>query len=150
MTGNVAQQTLDAERLRTAVLMRSKGAHWSEIASACDYPTPAAALRAVGGAMAAATQRAEETADMMRDTASLRLDHLLRESLRLLDEDAPIDLDSGNQQDDRAVKLRAIDEARRIIESKAKLDRLYDKPDLGADMDKGGIRILGVAVEDII
>lgn len=123
MAENIAADLLAADQVRKAVDLRVRGAHWNEIAQACGYPSPAAALKAVGEAMAASTQRAAETADSMRDTANLRLEHLLRETLGMLAADAPMDLE-GNQPDDRAVKLRAVDEARRLVESIAKLNRL--------------------------
>lgn len=145
---NVAQKTLDAMNLKRAIELRVKGALWSEISDACGFASPAAALRAVGDAMADATQRAEETADMMRDTAQMRYESLLRDTLKMLAEDAPMDLE-GNQADDRAVKLRAVDEARRLVESITKLQRL-DKVAEEPDADSSAIRIIGVAVEDII
>ena len=114
---NIAADVLAADQVRKAVDLRVRGAHWNEIAQACGYPSPAAALKAVGEAMAASTQRATETADSMRDTANLRLEHLLRETLGMLAADAPMDLE-GNQPDDRAVKLRAVDEAYRSAYAK--------------------------------
>lgn len=152
MSGNVAQQALDAVNLDRAMKLRVRGAHWSEIAAQCGYPSPAAALRAVGEAMAAATQRAVETADQLRDTANMQLDALLVEAWKMVDEEAPVTYDEdGNPlaADDRAVRLRAVDEARRLIESKAKLNRLNDKQE-GTDDSSGGIRIIGVAVSDIV
>jgi hypothetical protein len=131
--------------------MRVRGAHWNEIADQCKFSSPAAALAAVGEAMQRATQRAEETADQMRDTANLQLDALMGEAWDMLDERAPETYDGdGNPlaTDDRAVRLRAVDEVRRLIEAKAKLNKL-DKDEQG-DQDTGGIRIIGVAVEDII
>jgi hypothetical protein len=71
----------------------------------------------------------------------------------MIEERAPETYDAdGNplSSDDRAVRLRAVDEARRLIESKAKLNRLNDKPEQDPEQDQGGIRIIGVAVEDII
>jgi hypothetical protein len=151
--GNVAQQTLDAQNLARAIKLRVRGAHWNEIAAQCSFSSPAAALAAVGRAMEEATQRATETADQMRDTANMQLDALLGEAWDMIDERAPETYDAeGNalSTDDRAVRLRAVDEARRLIESKAKLNRLTDKPEQDPDTDQGGIRIIGVAVEDII
>src|SRR5690606_33912098 len=69
---NIAADVLAAQRREKAIRLRVRGAHWSEISSACGYPSPAAALADVGRAMAEATRRAEETADAMRDTANLR------------------------------------------------------------------------------
>lgn len=149
---NVAQRALDAVRLDEAVKLRVKGAHWNEIASRCGYPSPGAALRAVGEAMAAATQRATETVDMMRDTAQMRYESLLSDTLAMLSEEAPETYDAdGNPlgSDDRAVRLRGIDEARRIVTDLAKLQQL-DKVKDEAGADKGGVRIIGVAVSDII
>lgn len=126
MADNIAQEVLDAQRLERAVKMRVRGAHWSEIAQRCDYPSPKAALVAVGHAMEAAAQRAEESADQMRDTANLRFGYLLGEVLDMLDQEAPETYDKeGNPTgpaDDRAVKLRAVDEARRLIEAQNKLN----------------------------
>lgn len=152
MTKNVAEQAVAAVQLDRAVKMRVKGAHWNEIAAACGYSSPAAALKAVGEAMAAATARAEATVDQYRDEAELRLGSLLKSTLDMLDEEAPETYDGeGNPlgSDDRAVRLRAVDEARRIIGDIGKLQGLdkvkQDEPD-----ESGGIRIIGVAVEDII
>lgn len=152
MADNIAQEVLDQQNLDRAIKLKVRGAHWSEIARQCNFSSPAAALAAVGAAMEAATQRAQETADQMRDTANMQLDALLGEAWDMIEERAEPGYDGdGNPlpSDDRAVRLRAVDEARRLIESKAKLNRLHDKPE-EQDDDKGGIRILGVAVEDII
>lgn len=145
---NVAEKALAAVRLDKAVKMRVAGAHWSEIADQCGYASPAAALAAVGEAMAAATMRADATVDQYRDEAELRLSSLLRSTLSMLDESAPYDED-GNQSDDRAVRLRAVDEARRIVGDLVKLQGV-DKATGEPDEDGGGIRIIGVAVEDIV
>lgn len=148
---NIAQAAVNADRLRTAIRMRVRGAHWGEIATACGYPSQAAALRAVGEAMADATQRAAETADQMRDTANLRLSFLLEQTLGMLDEDAPVTYDEdGNPliPDDRAVKLRAVDEARRLVTDIAKLNGV--KPPETEERDDSGIRIVGVRIEDTV
>lgn len=153
MADNVAQQVLNAQNLASAIRMRVRGAHWSEIADTCDYSSPAAALRAVGDAMAAATQRAEETADQMRDTANLQLDALLNEAWKMLDEEAPETYDAdGNllASDDRAVRLRAVDEARRLIESKNRLNGVAAPKRDDPDQESSGIRIIGVAVTDLV
>lgn len=151
MAENIAEDLVAAERLDRAVRLRVRGAHWDEIARACGYtdregrPSPAAALRAVGEAMAAATQRAEETADSMRDTANLRLNHLFGETLKMLEADAPAVYDEeGNEvtPDDRAVKLRAVDEARRLVESIAKLNGVTAPKDDSGESDAGSIRIV--------
>jgi hypothetical protein len=150
---NIAEQALAAERLRTAIDLRAAGAHWSEIASACNYSSPAAALRAVGAAMAAATQRAEETADSMLDTALIRLESVIRQSFAMAEPDARASYDAdGNEtvDDDRAVRLRALDEVRRATLDVARLQGV-DKPKPRDDAsDQGGIRIIGVAVSDIV
>jgi hypothetical protein len=125
MADNIAEDLLAAQQLERAVRLRRDGANWIEVATACDYPSPRAALAAVGAAMAEATARAEMTADQHRDEANLQLEHLLGETLVMLRADAPLNYDEhGNQitPDDRAVKLRAVDEARRLIESKLKLN----------------------------
>jgi hypothetical protein len=145
---NVAEQATAAMQLDKAVKMRVKGAHWNEIAAACGYATPAAALQAVGEAMAAATSRATATVDQYRDEAELRLGSLLKSTLDMLDESAPYDED-GNQPDDRAVRLRAVDEARRIVADLGKLQGL-EKPVADTPDENHGIRIIGVAVEDIV
>lgn len=153
MADNVAQQALDAVRLNQAIRLRVKGAHWSEIAAQCGYPSPAAALRAVGEAMAAATQRATETADQMRDTANMQLDALMREAWKMIEEEAPVRYDDdGNplDADDRAVRLRAVDEARRIVESKAKLNRLGDKPKDDDESAIPTIRVVGISPDELI
>ncbi len=141
---NVAAELLAQQQLDRAMKLRVRGAHWSEVAKACGYASPAAALRAVGDAMAAATLRAEETADTMRDTANLRLEHLLSETLDMLDAEAPVAYDQdGNEMnsDDRAVKLRAVDEARRLVESITKLNGVT-APKGESDDNTGGIRII--------
>lgn len=140
MAGNIAEDLVAAQRLQEAVRMRVKGHHWSEIAQQCGYASPAAALKAVGAAMADATMRAEETADSMRDTANLRLEHLLKETLGMLAQDAPMDLE-GNQPDDRAVKLRAVDEGRRLIEAITKLNGV-STPNGEDEAGDTGIRIV--------
>lgn len=151
MSDNIAQDALDASRRTQAIRLRVRGAHWSEIAAACGYPSAAAALRDVGEAMAAATMRAEETADSMRDTANLRLEHLLKNTLDMLDQDAPETYDAeGNPltSDDRAVKLRAVDEARRLVESITKLNGV--KPPEAEERDDSGIRVVGIDPSDLI
>lgn len=144
---NVAEQALAAERLDRAVKLKIRGAHWNEIAATCGYASPAAALRAVGEAMASATQRAEESADQMRDTAQMRYDMLLHRTLGMLDESAPYDVD-GNQPDDRAVRLRAVDEARRLIEAGIKLNKL-DAANEGSD-EPLVVKIVGIDPADIV
>jgi len=151
---SIAQEVLDQQNLDRAIRLRVRGAHWSEIADACGYASPAAALRAVGAAMADATLRAEETADQMRDTANLRLEHLLKSTLDMLDADAPIQYDAdGNElpSDDRAVKLRAVDEARRLVTDITKLNGV-DKPakDAGDGDDVPTIRIIGMDPKDLV
>ena len=152
--GNIAQDALDAQNLDRAIRMKVRGAHWSEIAKQCGFSSPAAALAAVGEAMAESTRRAEETADQMRDTANLQLDTLIGEAWDMLDADAPLTYDQdGNPlaPDDRAVKLRAVDEIRRLVIERAKLNG-YDKPDKGDD-NKGDvqtIRIVGIDPKDLI
>lgn len=151
-TDNVAQRALAADRRRKAIELRVKGAHWSEIARTCDYPSPAAALRDVGEAMADATLRAEETADSMRDTANLRLEHLLSEAMKMINEDAPVQYDAeGNElnADDRAVRLRAVDESRRLVESIVKLNGVKPPETEGAD-DKLTIRVVGINPADLV
>ncbi len=149
---NIAEAALAADRRRIAIKLRVRGAHWNEIARECNYPSAAAALRDVGEAMAEATQRAEETADMMRDTANLQLDFLLKQTLDMLDAEAPARYDEdGNEvtADDRAVKLRAVDEARRLVESKAKLNGVKAPESEDAD-DKLTIRIVGIDPADLV
>ena|SRR5688572_14853343 len=147
MGDNVAKKTVDAVNLNRALSLRVRGARWDEIAEACGYASPAAALKAVGTAMAAATQRAEESADQMRDTANLQLDALLREAWDMIGAQSVMD-ENGNVYDDRAVRLRAVDEARRLVADKAKLNGVASlKP--AAD-DDHGIRIIGVSIEDAI
>ena len=153
MSDNIAQEALDATRLRRAIDLRVRGAHWNEIADACGFPSAAAALKAVGEAMAAATQRAAETADSMRDTANLRLEALLRSTLDMLEADAPEVYDEdGNPVvgDDRAVRLRAVDEARRIVADITKLNGVAtpDKADPGDQVQK--IQIVGVNPADLV
>lgn len=152
MTKNVAQQVLDAVNLEAAVKLRIRGAHWREIADACGYPSPAAALTAVGAALAASTSRTEASAAQYRDEAELRLTGLLRSTMDMLEEPAPETYDAdGNPlgTDDRAVRLRAVDEARRLILEMARLHGV-DKPAKSEETVNSGIRIIGVAVEDAI
>lgn len=148
---NVAQQTLDALNLDRAIKLRVKGAHWSEVAAECGFSSPAAALRAVGVAMEAATQRATETADQMRNTAQMRYESLLSDTLKMLDADAPETYDADgnpNTPDDRAVKLRAVDEARRIITDIAKLQRLDKVKD--EPSEQLTVRLVGIDPRDIV
>lgn len=150
MADSIADDLVAAQNLEQAVKMRCKGATWPEIAAACGYtdddgnPIPSAALRAVGAAMAAATLRAEMTADQYRDEANLRLDHLLAESLKMSRSERHVTFDeNGNEivQDDRSVRLKAVDEARRLIEAQLKLNGVgAPKPDDQADT--GGIRVI--------
>lgn len=147
VSDNIAQEVLDAQNLERAIRLRVRGAHWNEIADACAFASPAAALRAVGAAMADATLRAEETADQMRDTANLRLEHLLKSTLDMLDADAPVQYDEdghGPAPDDRAVKLRAVDEARRLVTDITKLNGIAvpDKADVNGDQGFT-LRIMG-------
>jgi hypothetical protein len=151
---NIAADVLAAQRRERAIELRVKGAHWSEISSACGYPSPAAALADVGRAMADATRRAEETADMMRDTANLRLESLLRSTLDILDEDSPERYDDeGNSLfvDDRPVKLRAVDEARRLVADITRLNGV-DKPEKTEGEGEGAltIRITGLDASDLV
>jgi len=141
MPDNIAEDLLAANRLDAAVKLRVQGAHWDEIARTCGYPSPAAALRAVGAAMADATLRAEMTADMLRDEANLRLDHLLREAMGLINNEQHYDAD-GNPvgPDSRVVTLRAIDESRRLVESKNRLNKLDKEAE--SSEDGTGIRIV--------
>lgn len=152
MSDNIAQEVLDQQNLERAIRLRVRGAHWDEIASKCKFASPAAALAAVGRAMEAATQRATETADQRRDTANLRLEFLLGQTLDMLDQDAPETYDSeGNPQssDDRAVKLRAVDEARRLIESQNRLNGVAAPKD-EATQDAPVIQIVGIRPEDLV
>ena len=150
---NIAEDALAADRLRAAIRLRVRGAHWNEIADACGYPNSKAALVAVGKAMADATLRAEETADQMRDTANLRLEYLLGQTLDMLAEDAPETYDAdGNPlaADDRAVKLRAVDEARRIVESISKLNGVTSPPKSDDTAEPMRIEIIGLDPKSIV
>lgn len=157
MGKNVAQQTLDALNLDRALRLRVQGANWSEIAAACDFPSPAAALAAVGEAMKEATGRAVETADQMRDTANLQYDALSREAWKLIEsEDDLLDLDEEtglptgpSRVAAAAMKLRAVDEARRLVDSKIKLNRL-GMPDKEEKGPVARIEIVGVQPNDFI
>lgn len=151
MADNIAQDVLDAQNLAEAVRMRAAGHHWTEVAKACHFASPQAALKAVGEAMAEATMRADATVEQYRDEANLRLEGLLKDTLAMLGQDAPETYDAdGNPQftDDRAVKLRAVDEARRLVADIVKLN--------GADQqseEKDGaaqVLVVGVNVEDIV
>lgn len=103
--------------------------------------------------MAAAGQRAAETADQMRDTANLRLEHLLQQTMTMIEEDAPERYDEdGNLTtlDDRAVKLRAVDEARRLVADHAKMNG-YEKPDRDAeDRKRVRVEIVGIDPSEIV
>ena len=144
MADNIADDLIAAQNLAQAVRLRRDGANWIEVAERCGYPSPRAALAAVGAAMTEATARAEMTADQHRDEANLQLEHLLGETLGMLRAEAPETYDSeGNPvtPDDRAVKLRAVDEARRLIESKLKLNGVT-APKAEDDSTSAGIRII--------
>lgn len=150
---NVAEQALEDNRLDKAIRLRVRGANWAEIASECGYPSPASALRAVGEAMKQASQRAAETADQMRDTANLRLEHLLSQTMTMLHEEAPDRYDEdGNplDVDDRAVKLRAVDEARRLVADLAKMNG-YEKPAVQAEEKRLlKVEIVGIDPSEIV
>lgn len=144
MADNIADDLLAAQNLDRAVRLRRDGANWATVARECGYTSPRAALAAVGAAMAEATARAEMTADQHRDEANLRLEHLLGETLSMLRQDAPETYDAeGNPltADDRAVKLRAVDEARRLIESQLKLNGVA-APKAEDESTSAGIRIV--------
>lgn len=150
MADNIADDLVAAQNLDRAVKLRRDGANWAEIAVQCDYkdsegrPNPRAALAAVGAAMAAATARADMTADQHRDEANLQLDYLLSETLGMLRADAPVTYDAeGNEviPDDRTVKLRAVDEARRLIIEKLKTNGVTP-PKADDDASSAGIRIV--------
>ena len=90
----------------------------------------------------------------MRDTANLRLEHLLRSTLDMMDQDAPDVYDkdgNASSPDDRAVKLRAVDEARRLVTDLAKINGI-DKPvkDPNGGDDVQTIRIVGLDPRDMI
>lgn len=145
--GNVAKQTLAAVNLDLAIKMRVRGAHWNEIADKCGYSSPAAALKAVGSAMSKAVARAEETADQLRDTASMRLEALLSEAWDMIESQSVMDED-GNIMDDRPVRLKAVTTAQRIVAEKAKLDGLYQNLKGAEDQDR--IIIIGLDPEDVV
>jgi hypothetical protein len=139
--GNIADDALRATQLKKAVRLRSRGAHWNEVAEACGYPSPAAALRAVSEAMRDATARAEQTADDYRNEAELRLSSLLRDTLDMLDYEDP-------ERDDRLTRLRAVDEARRLIADLGKIqgiDKIEAEPS-----DALKVQIVGLTPEDLI
>lgn len=145
MADNIADDLLAAQQLERAVRMRRDGHNWIEVAQSCGFPNARAALVAVGAAMAEATARADMTADQHRDEANLQLEHLLSETLDMLKAEAPETYDGdGNPTgaaDDRAVKLRAVDEARRLIESKLKINGVTP-PKAEDDGAAAGIRIV--------
>jgi hypothetical protein len=150
---NIAEAAEAADRRTRAIRLRVRGAHWSEIAERCGYPSTSAALQDVGRAMAEATQRAEETADSMRDTANLRLEHLLSETLDMLDADAPVRYDEDQNEivaDDRAVKLRAVDEARRLVEAITKLNGVSTPAGEANDGSPMKIQIVGINPSDLV
>lgn len=141
---NIAGDLVAAQNLGRAVKLRRDGANWVEVAEACGFPSARAALAAVGTAMADATARAEMTADQHRDEANLQLESLLGETLKMLRAEAPTVYDEhGNEltPDDRAVRLRAVDEARRLIESKLKLNGVT-APKTEDEQASAGIRII--------
>lgn len=148
---NIAQDALDAQNLDKAVRMRAAGHHWTEVAKACGFPNARAALKAVGDAMAEATMRAELTVDQYRDEANLRLERLLKDTLDMLGQDAPETYDAeGNPQfsDDRPVKLRAVDEARRLVADIVKLNGA-DQPTEDKDT-VAQVLVVGINPEDIV
>jgi hypothetical protein len=93
--------------------------------------------------------RAEITADQMRDETVLRLESLLGEALGMLGQETFYS-EAGQELDDRAVRLRAVDEARRIVESLAKVNGV-DKP--VAEEDAAAvtrIEIVGLDPKDLV
>lgn len=152
MADNIAEDLEDAVRLKRATELRKLGANWAEIATTCGYGSPAAALRAVGTAMAQATLRAEMTADQMRDEANLRLEYLFGEAVGMIAADPKSTYDENGNEiegDDRAVRLRAVDEARRLIEAMAKLNGVTAPKD-GQTDGVPTIRIIGIDPNDIV
>lgn len=149
---NIAADALAASRREQAVRLRARGATWPEIVRACGYDSPSQALRDVGAAMAEATMRAELTADQMRDEASLRLDVLFNEAMQLVGTETTLNLDGEPVgTDGRLITLRAIDEARRIVMDKAKMDGIAAPAK--AEEEKAGpmrIEIVGVDPSELI
>jgi len=145
---NVAQQLLDSVRVDKAVRMRAGGANWREVADECGYGSPAAALKAVGAAMKAATLRAEQTADEMRAETQLRLESLLSDALSMIGAETFYG-EKGQELDDRPHRLKAVETARKIVADLTKLNGL-DKPEEAAPEDAPVVRVIGISLEDIV
>jgi hypothetical protein len=148
VSDNVARQMLAAVQVEKAMRLRARGAHWNEVAEACGYSSPASALKAVGEAMRAAASRAEMTADQMLDEAQLRLETLLGYALGMVESETFYGV-KGEELDDRPVRLRAVDEARRIVESMAKLQGI-DKPAEAEQQSVTRIEIVGLDPSDLV
>lgn len=144
---NVAKQMLAAVQVDKAMKLRASGAHWREVADSCGYASPAAALKAVGEAMKAATLRAEQTADEMRAETQLRLEALLNDALGMIAPEVFYG-EKGNELDDRPHRLKAVDTARRIVADLTKLNGL-DKAEeevQAAPM----VQVIGIMPEDLV
>jgi hypothetical protein len=145
---NVAKQMLAAVQVDKAVRLRAAGAHWREVADQCGYSSPAAALKAVGAAMQAATLRAEQTADDMRAETQLRLESLLGDALGMIAAETFYG-DKGQELDDRPHRLKAVETARKIVADLTKLNGL-DKPAETAPEDVPTIRVVGVDPSEVV
>lgn len=145
---DVAKQMLAAVQAEKAMRMRVKGAHWREVADACGYSSPAAALKAVGEAMKAASLRAEMTADEMRTEATLRLESLLSSAIEMIEPETFYG-EKGQELDDRAQRIRAVATAQKIIMAMAKLNGI-DKPEEEQSEEIPTVRIIGIDPSEII
>jgi hypothetical protein len=149
---NVAEEASAADRRDRALKLRIRGAHWNEIAKRCGYPSPGAALKDVGEALIDSARRAEESADQLRATLMLSYQALTGEAWDVIDgasSDAPpYDPEGGSAPDERMVKLRAIDEVRRLTEAQSKLSGLDKQREVTETPLR--VEIVGVDPEDIV
>lgn len=151
MPGNVAEQAIDAQRAVKAAHMRRRGAHWNEIADRLGYPSPAAALKAVDGYRTAAESEAAESAEMLRHTANGQLDDLVAAAWGILDSAGDVDLDGNvSPQTAAAVQLRAVDELRRLVEAKVKLNGAEVKAAVEVSAEPDRIELIGLDPRDVV
>ena len=152
---SIAQETLDAVNLARAVRMRVRGVPWRKVADECEFPSVRACVEAVGKARAEAVARAEQTVDDYRDEAVLRYEFLLGEAMGMIEADPQPKFDKEGieigTEDDRAVRLRAVDESRRLTEALAKLHGA-DKPEAAEDDgdEPLTVRVIGINPADLV
>lgn len=144
---NVAKQLLSTVRRDKATGMRAAGYNWREVADACGYSSPAAALKDVGAALKEATQRADASADELLDGTLLRLEGLLRAAIEMIEPETFYG-EKGQELDDRPARLKGVEAARKLVMDMAKLQGV-DRP-VEEKSTEQTIRIIGLDPSDIV